>query len=228
MYGEDEKLCVLMSGEFYTGINHKQNVDFYIIKGIMEETLNSLGYEGRYSFVVPKEISKDFHPGQCADIVVNGKKYGVMGLVHPNKSSEKVYVAELNLSKLFELKTGKMKYKEISKFPSIKKDIAVVVDKNIESIEIAKCIKKAGGSNLTNVEVFDVYEGKGIEEGKRSLVFSLVFSSFEKTLTDEEINSILEKIIVFFYHYFLNDARWSKCPVPFDNYNNYTKVVRKM
>ena len=194
-YGEDEKLCILMSGGFYTGINNKKNVDFYILKGIIEETLNSLGYEGRYSFVFPKEISKDFHPGQSADIIVNGKKYGFMGLIHPNKSSEKVYVAELNLSKLFELKTGKIKYKEISKFPSIKKDIAVVVDKNIESIEIAKAIKKAGGSNLSNVEVFDVYEGKGIEEGKRSLAFSMTFSSFDKTLTDDEINPIIEKIV---------------------------------
>ena len=194
-YGEDQKLCVLMSGEFYTGINHKQNVDFYIIKGVIEEVLNSLGYEGRYSFVEPKNLSKDFHPGQSADIIVNGKKYGIVGLLHPNKSEDKVYVAEINLSKLFELKIGKMKYKEISKFPSIKKDIAVVVDKEIESLEIAKAIKKAGGSNLTEVEVFDVYEGKGIEDGKRSLAFSLVFSSFDKTLTDEEINPIIDKIV---------------------------------
>lgn len=115
--------------------------------------------------------------------------------MHPSKSSEKVYVAEINLSKLFEIKTGKMKYKEISKFPSIKKDIAVVVDKNIESQEIAKAIKKAGGSNLANVDIFDVYEGKGIEEGKRSLAFSLTFTAFDKTLTDEEINPLLEKIV---------------------------------
>ena len=81
-----------------------------------------------------------------------------------------------------------MKYKEISKFPSIKKDIAVVVDKNIESLEIAKAIKKAGGNSLVNVEIFDVYDGKGIEEGKRSLAFSLTFTAFDKTLTDEEIN----------------------------------------
>ena len=81
-----------------------------------------------------------------------------------------------------------MKYKEISKFPNIKKDLSIVVDKNIESLDIAKLIKKTGGSNLTNVEVFDVYEGKGIEEGKRSLAFSLTFGSQDKTLTDDEIN----------------------------------------
>ena len=77
-YGEDLKLCVLMSGDFYTGIGSQKDVDFYILKGILEQMLDSLGYESRYSFVTPKEISKDFHPGQTADIIVNGKKLGVM------------------------------------------------------------------------------------------------------------------------------------------------------
>lgn len=88
-----------------------------------------------------------------------------------------------------------MKYKEISKFPSIKKDIALVVDKNIEAQSISNTLKKAAGNKLDNIEIFDIYEGKGIEEGKRSIAFSLTFTSFEKTLTDEEINPILEKII---------------------------------
>ena len=194
-YGEDLKLCILMSGDFYIGINNKKQVDFYILKGIVEEMLDSLGYENRYSFVKPKDIPDEFHPGQTADIIVNGKKYGVMGLLHPEVSENKVFVCEINLSKLLELKTGKMKYKEISKFPNIKKDLSIVVDKNIESLDIAKLIKKTGGSNLTNVEVFDVYEGKGIEEGKRSLAFSLTFGSQDKTLTDDEINPVIEKII---------------------------------
>lgn len=88
-----------------------------------------------------------------------------------------------------------MKYKDISKFPSIKKDIALVVDKNIEAEKIVNAAKKAAGNKLEDIEVFDVYEGKGIEEGKKSLAFSLNFTSFDKTLTDEEINPILEKII---------------------------------
>ena len=194
-YGEDLKLCVLMSGDFYIGIKNKKKVDFYIIKGVIEELLDSLGYENRYSFLEPKNLSKDFHPGQSADVIVNGKNLGIIGLIHPNKCSEKVYVAEINLSKLLDIKTGKMKYKEISKFPSIKKDIALVVDKGAKAGDMVKTIKQAGGSNLNNIEIFDIYEGKGIEEGKRSIAFSLNFSSFEKTLTDEEINPILEKII---------------------------------
>lgn len=194
-YGEDLKLCVLMSGEFYTGINSKKQVDFYILKGIVEEVLDSLGYENRYSFAKTKDIPNEFHPGQTADVIVNGKKYGIMGLIHPSVCEEKVFVCEINLSKLLELKTGKMKYKEISKFPSINKDLSLVVDKNIEGLEIAKTIKNAAGKYLTNVEIFDVYEGKGIEEGKRSIAFSLTFSSQEKTLTDEEINPAIEKAI---------------------------------
>ncbi len=195
-YGEDLKLSILMTGEFYKGIGNKKQVDFYILKGIVEEILDSLGYQNRYSFVKTKDIPKEFHPGQIADIIVNGKKYGMMGLIHPNVCQDKVYVCEINLTELLELKTGKMKYKEISKFPNIKNDLSLVVDKNVEGIEIMKTIKKAAGSNLMNIEIFDVYEGKGIEEGKRSISFSLVFGAQDRTLTDEEINPIIEKILV--------------------------------
>ena len=88
-----------------------------------------------------------------------------------------------------------MKYKEISKYPSVKKDLAVVVDKNVTSEEIALLIKKAGGSSLTNIDVFDVYTGKGIDENKKSIAYSLTFEKMDRTLTDEEINASLEKII---------------------------------
>ncbi len=142
-YGEDLKLCVLMSGEFYTGINSKKEVDFYIIKGIIEEILDSLGYENRYNFAPARNASEKFHPGQIADITIQNKNIGIVGLLHPDVSQNKVYVCEINLSELLDIKTGKMKYKEISKFPSIKKDIALVVGKNIESLSIARTIKKA-------------------------------------------------------------------------------------
>lgn len=91
--------------------------------------------------------------------------------------------------------TGKPKYKEISKFPSIKKDIALVVDKNIHAEDVAKVIKKACGSNLSSIQVFDVYEGIGIEEGKKSIAYSLTFGVADRTLTDDEINPLLEKIV---------------------------------
>ena len=88
-----------------------------------------------------------------------------------------------------------MKYKEISKYPIIKKDLAIIIDKNIAAMEAAQILKNAAGSLLTNIEVFDVYTGKGIEENKKSIAYSLSFGANDRTLTDEEINNVLEKII---------------------------------
>ena len=88
-----------------------------------------------------------------------------------------------------------MKFKEISKYPTVKKDLSILVNKEISSQEIAKVIKKAAGSLLTNVEVFDLYTGKNILENKKSIAYSLEFGSNDRTLTDEEINNILENII---------------------------------
>jgi len=194
-YGENTKLCVLMTGEYYLGVDNTKQVDFYIIKGIAEELLNYLGYENRYSFVVKENMPKEFHPGQTAQIIVNGKQVGILGRLHPEIQKEPVYVMEINLDDLLNIKTGKMKYKEISKFPSIKKDLAVIADKNVTSEEIAKTIKKAAGNLLKNSKVFDVYTGENVEKGKKSIAYSLEFEAADRTLTDDEINDILNKII---------------------------------
>ena len=102
---------------------------------------------------------------------------------------------EINLSQLLSKKVGKMKYKEISKFPVVKKDLSLVVDKNITAGEIASYIKKVAGSLLISTEVFDIYTGAGMEKNKKSIAYSLEFGTNDRTLTDEEINQILEKII---------------------------------
>ena len=194
-YIENTKLAVLMSGKYYLGIDNKKDVDFYVIKGVAEEILDYLGYNGRYSFVMPKQMPFEMHPGQTADISVNNDIVGMVGKLHPSLEKENVYVLEINLDKLRSKKTGKMKFKEISKFPSISKDLAILIDKNISADEIAKGIKKAAGSLLTNIEIFDVYEGANIPEGKRSIAYSLSFGANDRTLTDEEINNIMNKVI---------------------------------
>ena len=194
VYGEDTKLCALMTGRYSSGLNNFKNVDFYAIKGVVEEILDYLGYNGRYSFI-RKEMPKEIHPGQSAYINVNGTDVGIIGKIHPSVTKDDVYVFEINLDELLKKKVGKMKYKEISKYPSINKDIALVVDKNAVSQNIEKVIKSAGGSLLTNIEVFDVYTGIGIGADKKSIAYSLTFSDMKKTLTDEEVNSLMEKII---------------------------------
>lgn len=194
-YKEEHKLACLMSGEYYYGINNKKSVDFYMLKGIAEEVLDGLGYAGRYSFIVNDRIPKELHPGQAALISVNNDIVGVIGKLHPEMSKEDVFVMEINLDSLLAKRTGNMKYKEISKYPTIKKDLSIVVDNNITASDIAIQIKKAAGSLLLTSEVFDVYTGKGIPDGKKSLAFSLTFGANDRTLKDEEINPILDKII---------------------------------
>ena len=195
-YGEEKKLACLMTGEFYLGVNNTKQVDFYIIKGIAEELLDYLGYANRYSFVVNDSIPDTFHPGKSAAISVNNDIVGFIGRVHPSKAKEEIYVMEINLDKLLSKKVGKMKYKEVSKFPSVKKDLSVVVDKNVTAGEVATYIKKAAGSILIGSQVFDVYTGAGMEENKKSLAYSLEFGANDRTLTDEEINQVLDKIII--------------------------------
>ena len=102
---------------------------------------------------------------------------------------------EINLDKLLAKRVGKMKFKEISKFPVIKKDLALLVDKNMTSKEVKMLIKKKAGKLLLDINVFDVYEGKNIDSNKRSIAYSLTFGTPDRTLNDEEINSILDNII---------------------------------
>ena len=194
-YVEENHIAALMTGAYMQGYKNRIQVDFYIIKGIAEELLDYLGYNGRYSFVPDTtKLPDDLHPGQSAIISVNNDAVGFVGRVHPGIDKDPIYVLEINLDRLLSKKVGKMKYKELSKYPSIKKDLAFVVDKDNSALDIAISIKKAGGSKLQKVEVFDVYE-KGLDENKVSIAYSLTFENPNATMTDEEINSIMEKII---------------------------------
>ncbi len=195
-YKEDLKLAVLMTGNYYLSVNNLK-VDFYTIKGILEELLYFLGYSGRYSLKV-SDIPDEFHPGQSASIIMQGKKIGVIGKLHPNVVKDDVYVFEINLTKLLENRPSKMVFKEIPKYPIVKKDLAFILDKNVTVEEVMSVIKKAGGRNLIKQELFDIYEGSNVDSDKKSLAFSLYFQDDKKTLTEEEVmesfNSIIKKV----------------------------------
>lgn len=196
IYKEDLKLAVLMTGNYYLSVNNLK-VDFYTIKGILEELLYFLGYSGRYSLKV-SDIPDEFHPGQSASIIMQGKKIGVIGKLHPNVVKDDVYVFEINLTKLLENRPSKMVFKEIPKYPIVKKDLAFIIDKNVTVEEVMNVIKKAGGRNLIKQELFDIYEGSNVDSDKKSLAFSLYFQDDKKTLTEEEVmesfNSIIKKV----------------------------------
>lgn len=193
IYHEEERLAVLMTGIYQLGLK-KEVVDFYVIKGILEELLESLGYKNRYSIVGTTDIH-ELHPGQSAKIMVNNTEIGVIGKVHPSIMKESVFVLELNLDLLFSFRVKKMQYKEISKYPSVLKDLAFVVKKNITAEEIHAVIKKAGGKLLKKIEVFDVYEGENVGSDEKSIAFSLTFEDPTRTLNDEEVMAIFNQII---------------------------------
>lgn len=194
-YREESKICALMKGNYI--YNHWHNitvtVDFYVIKGIVENLLDYLGFKNRYSFVV--EPISDMHPGISAKILLDRKPIGIVGRVHPNISKEDIYVFEISMDALM-TNIKPLKYKEISKYPSIHKDVAFIVNQDINAQEIMELIKKSAGRLLTNIEVFDVYIGDKIKENEKSIAYSLTFSDMNKTLTDEEINAVLDKIIM--------------------------------
>ena len=193
-YHEEEKLGCLMSGKYSLSLGNDKNVDFYIIKGIVEEILDYLGYKDRYSFKQNENLPKEFHPYQSASIIVNGKEVGIVGKLHPNVSKD-VYAFEINLSILKDIRVGSIKFKEINKYPTIEKDMAFIVNKNVLSEDISKEIKKSGGKLVTGIEIFDVYTGENVDENSKSIAFKVIFEDYTKTLTDEEVMPIFNKII---------------------------------
>lgn len=192
-YIEENKLAFLCTGAYTEGLN-KDYYDFYSVKGLVENLLDRLGYKNRYLFVV-REFPEEMHPTKSAYINVNGKIVGLFGQVHPRMMKDEIYVCEINLETLFENKTGKVKFKEVSKYPGISKDVAFVLNKDVTNESVIATIKQAGGKVLSKVEVFDYYEGDKIEKDKKSIAYNLYFESSEKTLELEEIVPIFDKII---------------------------------
>ena len=190
---EEKKLACLLSGSYTDGLN-KEYYDFYSVKGIVESLLDTLGFNNRYDFIVG-ELPEEMHPTKSAYISVSNKKVGMFGQVHPKISKDEVYVIEINLDTLFEIKTERMKFKEFSKFPGITKDVAFVLPKDVINENVISTIKEGGRKLLSKVQVFDYYEGDKIEEGKKSIAYSLYFESNDRTLTEEEVTPLFNNII---------------------------------
>ena len=194
-YNEESKVCMLMSGKYlfnqWHGINIK--VDFYVIKGIVQNILDYLGFKNRYTF--EKAEIADLHPGICAKVMLDRKMIGVIGKVHPMITKDDIYVAELSLEALMS-KVKPIKFKEAPKYPEIVKDMAFIVKDNVTSDEIISVIKKAGGRLLTDVKLFDVYKGEHVSADEKSLAYSLKFSSPDRTLSEEEVMEVFNNIIL--------------------------------
>ena len=174
------------------------NGDFFTIKGVCEEALSVFGI--KEADFIPCETLDSFHPYASAKIQFNGKDIGIVGQLHPvvQKNfdiNSKVYCAILYFERILEADIKAPKYKAINKFPASEKDFSVIVDEKITVKEIMDTAKKTAGSLMTSIELFDVYRGNQIPEGKKSVSFSFMLENYERTLTDEETNGVLNNII---------------------------------
>ncbi len=192
---EDTKIAILMKGNYIANSwsNEHLKVDFYLLKGILENILDYLGLKNRYH-LQEKEID-GIHPGISAEITIDKEAVGYLGRVHPNISKDDIYVLEISLTKIVDKKIKPIKFKEISKYPSIVKDLAFIIKKDINSGEIVDTIKKSGGKLLTDIDVFDVYTGENVKDDEKSIAYSLTFSDPTRTLSDDEVMQIFNKII---------------------------------
>lgn len=194
-YTEESKVALLMKGNYL--LNNWQGIkvkcDFYLIKGIVENLLDYLGFKNRYTF--EKEEITDLHPGVCATIKLDREPIGIIGRIHPSIKKDDIYVAELSMTKLYEKSIKPLKFKEASKYPEVKKDLAFVVKKDVTALQLMNQIKKSGGRLLTNIDIFDVYVGENVGPDEKSIAFSLTFSDTTRTLDDLEVTQVFEKII---------------------------------
>ncbi|OHW63149.1 phenylalanine--tRNA ligase beta subunit [Andreesenia angusta] len=174
------------------------DADFFTLKGIVENILEYMGIN--HAEIVREENNPSFHPGRTACIVCEEYLLGTMGEVHPEvlenyEMKERAYIAELDFDRLFYLSDRSKKYKPLPKYPSISRDIALLADEDLAVGDIERVINENGGALVEEVKLFDVYTGDQIESGKKSIAYSIVYRSEEKTLTDEEILPVHEKIL---------------------------------
>lgn len=168
--------------------------DFYYAKGIVENLLQYLGLSSRYSFETC-DTPKEYHPYQSAKIILDRDVIGYIGMVHPKLSKVPLYVFEIDYGFILDKQIRSIKDKEFSKYPSIVKDVAFAFDEKVLAIDVMKTIQKAAGRLLLGIEVFDLYQGENIQSGKKSLAFSLTFQDFTRTLQEEEVMVLFNRVI---------------------------------
>lgn len=178
------------------------DMDFYGIKGIVDSMLKNIGVE---DFEYSAEMNgfgeaEAFHPGRRAVITKDGKAIGILGELHPETLENygigvKAYAAKVNVTELLDIANAVKTYKPLPKFPAAVRDLAIVCDENLPVAELEKAIKRAVGNTLESVTLFDVYKGKQIAEGKKSVAYSIAMRSHEGTLTDEQSDAAVKRVL---------------------------------
>ena len=172
--------------------------DFFTLKGVVENLLDTLAI--REYDVDAKSDDPTFHPGRCAVLSKDGEEFGIIGEVHPLVCANygintRVYVGKLKLRKLFAMMDTQRSYVPMPKFPASTRDLALLCADALPVMTMEKAIKAAAGKILEKIELFDVYKGSQIAEGKKSVAFNISMRASDRTLTDEEVNGAMSKIL---------------------------------
>ena len=184
---EEQKLAIGMYGA---------DVDFFTIKGVVEELFAILSIEAKYQ----RASLNYLHPGRSAEVIVDGKSIGYIGEIHPDSAKyygvdNRLYVAELSVDKLFDTTKATKKFCAFSKFPAMERDLAVVVDEEVAVGEMLDAVRGGKIKYLTDLTAFDTYRSDAIGKCKKSVALSFTFASLEGTLKDEEINCEIDRIL---------------------------------
>ncbi len=199
---ELQNLAIACCGE-YNGLAFKQisyKADYYLMKGFVETIFKNLGVEeSRYKLVRVDQNDTNYHPGRSAYIMIGKEIVGVIGNIHPlmekKYNVKDVYVVELNLTTLLNLKTSKVKFVDIPMYPSVSRDIALVMDKDVATYDVCRKIIQASKQLVKETKIFDVYEGEHIGANKKSVAINLIFQDPKGTLEENTINAVMEKIL---------------------------------
>ena len=198
---ERVKIGAIVSGEQFNGWVQKATpLDFFHLKGIVESLLQQLDVE-KVEFkaaAVPEEYPS-LHPGRTAEVILNGECIGYIGEVHPQALSnvglqQRATVMELDGGLLLKHVNLVPSYASLPKFPVVSRDLAIVVEDNVSADAIDKLIRDVGGELLKGITLFDVYKGTQISEGYRSLAYSMTYQALDRTLTDDEVSQLHDKI----------------------------------
>lgn len=199
---ELQNLAIACCGE-YNGLAFKQisyKADYYLMKGFVETIFKNLGVEeSRYKLVRVDQNDTNYHPGRSAYIMIGKEIVGVIGNIHPlmekKYNVKDVYVVELNLTTLLNLKTSKVKFVDIPMYPSVSRDIALVMDKDVATYDVCRKIIQESKQLVKETKIFDVYEGEHIGANKKSVAINLIFQDPKGTLEENTINAVMEKIL---------------------------------
>lgn len=191
-----ENLCLAigLTGHIQPGnwSNKEKEVDFFFLKGILEEIMDKLTIR-KYHFSPCNDPI--LHPGRACNIKINNKEIGIFGQLHPAVVNnygitQRIYIASLDIKPLVEARELPRKFVHLSKYPQIRRDISIIVDNNTASYDIIKTVRETGIDIIESIKVFDLYSGESIPKGKKSLTYAVNYRHKERTLTDKEVENI--------------------------------------